>query len=94
MADNKCGRGALEGDEMHPRGNEEGDSECKSAKAIRLLREVSTLLSQTTDQPSKHVATGQIGASGSNAVHNFCTLFAPYRQSSLSLSSEILNIFA
>ena len=37
--DNKSGRGALEGDEMHPMGDEDADSECKSAKAIRLLRE-------------------------------------------------------
>ena len=37
--DNKSGRGALEGDDMHPMGDEEGNSECKSAKAIRLLRE-------------------------------------------------------
>ena len=37
--DNKSGRGALVGDEMHPIGDEEGNSECKSAKAIRLLRE-------------------------------------------------------
>ena len=32
-------RGTLEGDEMYPRGREEGDLECKRAKAIRLLRE-------------------------------------------------------
>ena len=32
-------RGTLKGDEMYPRGGEEGDLECKSAKAIRLLRE-------------------------------------------------------
>ena len=90
MADHKRGRGELDGDEIHPRGNEEGDSECKSAKAIRLLREVTTLLSETTDQPSKHVATGQVGAaSASNALHNFRTIFAPYRQSSLSLSSSV-----
>ena len=37
--DNKSGRGALEGDEMRSMDDEEGDSECKSAKAIRLLRE-------------------------------------------------------
>ena len=37
--DNKSGRGALEGDKMHPRGDEEGDLECKSAKTKRLLRE-------------------------------------------------------
>ena len=93
MANHKRGRGALDayGDEMHPRGDEEGDSECKSAKAIRLLREVTTLLSETTDQPSKHVATGQVGASASNASHNFRTLriFAPYRQYGLSLSSSV-----
>ena len=53
MADNKRDRGVLDRDEMHGRGDEEGDSECKSAKAIRLLREVTTLLSETTDQPSK-----------------------------------------
>ena len=58
MADHKRGR---DGVEMHPRGDEEGDSECKSAKAIRLLREVTTLLSETRDQPSKHIATGQVG---------------------------------
>ena len=62
MADHKRGRGELDGDEIHPRGDEEGDSECKSAKAIRLLREVTTLLSETTDQPSKHVATGPLVA--------------------------------
>ena len=37
--DNKSGRGALEGDKMHPRGDEEGVLECKSANAKRLLRE-------------------------------------------------------
>ena len=63
-------RGVLEGDE-------EADSECKSVKAIWLLREVTTLLSQTTDQPSKHVAKGQVGPLGSNALHNFRTLFSP-----------------
>ena len=44
MADHKGGRGALNGDEVHPRGDEEGDLECKSAKGIRLLREVTILL--------------------------------------------------
>ena len=29
----------VEGDKMYPRGDEEGDLECKSAKAKRLLRE-------------------------------------------------------
>lgn len=89
MADAKRARGALEGQEMHPRGDEEGDSECKSAKAIRLLREVTTLLSETTDQASRHIARGQLGASGSSALQNFRTLFAPYRQSSVSLSSSV-----
>ena len=89
MADSKRSRGALEGDELHQRGDEEGDSECKSAKAIRLLREVTTLLSETTDEPSKHVAKGQVGALGSNALHNFRTLFSPYRQSILPLSSSV-----
>ena len=37
--DNKSGRGTLEGDKMYPKGDEEGDLECKSAKAKRLLRE-------------------------------------------------------
>ena len=32
-------RGTLEGDEMYLRGREEGDLECKRAKAIPLLRE-------------------------------------------------------
>ena len=32
-------RGTLEGDEMYPRGGEEGDLECKRAKAIQLLHE-------------------------------------------------------
>ena len=49
MADHKRGRGVLDGDEVRPRGDEEGDSECKSAKAIRLLREVTILLSEKTD---------------------------------------------
>ena len=61
MADHKRRRGVLDGDEMHPRGDEEGDSESKSAKAIRLLREVTTLLSETTDQPSKPVAVLRSG---------------------------------
>ena len=77
MVDSKRARGTLEGDPMHQRGNEKGDSECKSAKAIRLLCEVTTLLSQTTDQPSKHVSTGQVGASGSNfaqLLHTICSL--------------------
>ena len=87
MADHKRGRGVLDGDEMHPRGDEEGDSEYKRVKAIRLLREVTTLLSETTDQTSKHVAAGQVGASACKALHNFRTIFAPYRQSGLSLSS-------
>ena len=92
MVDHKHGRDALDGDEMHPGGNEEVSSECKSAKAIRLLREVTTLLSNTTDQLNKHVAAGQVGASASNALHNFRTLFAPYRQerqSGLSLLSSV-----
>ena len=50
MADHKRGRGELDGDEIHPRGDEEGDSECKSAKAIRLLREVTTVLKMVTGQ--------------------------------------------
>ena len=41
--------------------NEDGNLESKSAKAIRLLREVSILLRETTDQPRKHVTTGQVG---------------------------------
>ena len=46
-------------------------------------------VSEKTDQPSKHVATGQVGASASNALRNFRTIFAPYRQSSLSLSLSV-----
>ena len=89
MADHKRGRGVPDGDEMHPRGDEEDDSECKSAQAIRLLREVTTLLSETTDQPSKHVATGQVAASASKhftqLLHNICS----YCQLGLSLSSSV-----
>ena len=58
MADHKRGRGALDSDEVHLRGDEEGNSERKSAKAIRVVREVTILLHQTTDQPGKHVTAG------------------------------------
>ena len=74
MADKKRGRGVLDGDEMHPRGDEEDDSECKRAKAIRLLREITTLLSETTDQPSKHVASGQVEASARKAFAQYLLL--------------------
>ena len=49
MADSKRSRGALECDEVYQRGDEEGDLECRNAKAIRLLRKVITLLCETTD---------------------------------------------
>ena len=35
------------------------------------------------------MVTDQLGASGSNVLHNFRTLFAPYRQSSSSMSSSL-----
>ena len=37
------------------------------------------------------MVTDQLGASGSNVLHNVRTLFAPYRQSSSSLSSSVLT---
>ena len=51
MAENKLARGALEGDEMHQIGYEEADAGCKSAKAIRLLREVTTVQSKNNARP-------------------------------------------
>ena len=60
----------------------------KSAKAIQLLREVTMLLSDGNTQQEKperqqqfrHVAHGQIGASTSNVLNNFCSIFAPYNR--------------
>ena len=75
MADNKRGRG--DRDE-----NEENPNECKSAKAIKLLREVTSLLSEGDSEPDQPAAEqirqphGQVGASG--IVQNFRKLFAPY----------------
>ena len=45
--------GTLEGEEMYPRGGEEGDLECKHARAIRLLREY------CYSDAQKHYTTGQ-----------------------------------
>ena len=74
MADNKRGRG--DRDE-----NQENPNECKSAKAIKLLREVTSLLSEGDSEPDQPAAEqirqahGQAGASG--IVQNFRKLFAP-----------------
>ena len=68
MADNKRGRG--DRDE-----NQENRNECKSAKAIKLLREVTSLLSEGDSEPYQPAAEqisqvhGQVGASG--IVQNF-----------------------
>ena len=74
MADNNRGRG--DRDE-----NQENPNECKSAKAIKLLREVTSLLSEDDSEPDQPAAEqirqahGQVGASG--IVQNFRKLFAP-----------------
>ena len=49
MADNKRGRG--DRDE-----NQENRNECKSAKAIKLLREVTSLLSEGDSEPYQPAA--------------------------------------
>ena len=86
MADNKRGRG--DRDE-----NQENRNECKSAKAIKLLREVTSLLSEGDSEPYQPAAEqisqahGQVGASG--IVQNFRKLFAPYSvHNSTPLSSS------
>ena len=86
MADNKRGRG--DRDE-----NQENRNECKSAKAIKLLREVTSLLSEGDSEPYQPApeqisqAHGQVGASG--IVQNFRKLFAPYSvHNSTPLSSS------
>ena len=63
MEDNKRGRG--DRDE-----NQENPNECKSAKAIKFLREVTSLLSEGDSEPDQPAAEqicqthGQVGASG------------------------------
>ena len=86
MADNKRGRG----DRYE---NQENPNECKSAKAIKLLREVTSLLSEGDSEPDQLAAEqirqahGQVGASG--IVQNFRKLFAPYSvHNSTPLSSS------
>ena len=49
MADNKRGRG--DRDE-----NQENRNECKSAKAIKLLREVTSLLSEGDSEPAEQIS--------------------------------------
>ena len=54
MADQKCGRDA--NDESHERGDQNqgfSQRQSKSAKAIRLLREVTTLLCESTSETAK-----------------------------------------
>ena len=86
MADNKCERG--DRDE-----NQENPNECKSAKAIKLLREVTSLLSEGDSEPDQPAAEqiclthGQVGASG--IEQNFRKLFVPYSvHNSTPLSSS------
>ena len=71
----------------------EEQGEDKSAKAIRMLREVTMLLGETTNnQPGGRqevpIAQGQVGAS--NILQNFRTIFAPYNRPPLApLSSSV-----
>ena len=74
----------------------EEQGEDKSAKAIRMLREVTMLLGETTsNQPGGRqedrqvpIAQGQVGAS--NILQNFRTIFAPYnRPPRAPLSSSV-----
>ena len=86
MADNNRGR-----DDRYE--NQENPNECKSAKAIKLLREVTSLLSEGDSEPDQPAAEQirqahvQVGASG--IVQNFRKLFAPYSvHNSTPLSSS------
>lgn len=63
-------------------GHEEDRNEVtKSAKAIRLLREVTTLLSENQEEAKETRAAVVPGQVGANAVlNNFRSIFAPYNQ--------------
>lgn len=63
-------------------GHEEDRNEVtKSAKAIRLLREVTTLLSENQEEAKETQAAVVPGQVGANAVlNNFRSIFAPYNQ--------------
>ena len=75
----------------------EEQGEDKSAKAIRMLREVTMLLGETTNnQPGGRqedrqvpIAHGQVGAS--NILQNFCTIFAPYNRPPLVPLSSLVQ---
>ena len=91
MADNKRGRGDRDK-------NQENPNECKSAKAIKLLREVTSLLSEGDSNPDQPAAEqirqahGQVGASGSlsmgtHGLHFLRDFFANLRFSDWSYNS-------
>ena len=63
-------------------GHEEDRNEVtKSVKAIRLLREVTTLLSENQEEAKETRAAVVLGQVGANAVlNNFRSIFAPYNQ--------------
>ena len=78
MADNKRGRG--DRDE-----NQENRNECKSAKAIKLLREVTSLLSEGDSEPyqpaAEQISQANVSRPGTDMTPR--SLYLSYRQLSI-----------
>ena len=83
MADHKRWRGTLDGDGVHSRRDEDGNLESKSAKAIRLLREVSNFTTWD-NRSAEQTCHNRSGWSNFRTI----LIFAPYHQSSFLTAHE------
>ena len=62
---------------------EDGERASKSQKAIRLLREVTTLLTESVNEEEakeSHEEPKLVGASSNAILNNFRNIFSPYRK--------------
>ena len=68
---------------------EDGERASKSQKAIRLLREVTTLLTESVNEGEAKESREEpkVGASSSAILNDFRNIFSPYRISPVALTS-------
>ena len=62
---------------------EDGERASKSQKAIRLLREVTTLLTESVNEEEAKESREEpklVGASSNAILNNFRNIFSPYRK--------------
>ena len=73
---------------------EDGERASKSQKAIRLLREVTTLLTESVSEGETKESREEpkrVGASSNAILNDFRNIFSPYRISPVALTSTFLQ---